>query len=231
MIKTFKNKSEAAQAVLDLISSMESQSGYRAKILQTDNGGEYRSNEFISDLNKRRIALKETVPYYSETNPVAEWTSRTIMTIARTSIIQSGLPKKFWPEAVAHAVFTKNRIPHCALSEHLSPIEILKPDSNIINERLRFRSFGEPIWIYNLVVSLSHDKLSPRSEKGRIVTYSTGYKTYKACTERGSIVLTKDPKPKIIAQASPSIHISVPASEKCPDISAKINCALRCEES
>jgi hypothetical protein len=140
------------------------------------------------------------------------------MTIARTSIIQSGLPKKFWPEAVAHAVFTKNRIPHRALSEHLSPIEVLKPDSNITNERLRFRSFGEPIWIHNPAVSLSHNKLSPRSEKGRIVSYSTGYKTYRACTERGSIVLTKDPKPRIIAQASPSIHISVPASEQCPDI-------------
>jgi hypothetical protein len=58
------------------------------------------------------------------------------MTIAQTSIIQSTLPKKFWPEAVAYAVFTKNRIPHRALSEHLSPIEVLKPDSNITNERL-----------------------------------------------------------------------------------------------
>jgi transposase InsO family protein len=59
MIKTFKNKSEAAQAVLELISSMESQSGYRAKILQTDNGREYRSNEFISDLNKHELPLRK----------------------------------------------------------------------------------------------------------------------------------------------------------------------------
>jgi hypothetical protein len=140
------------------------------------------------------------------------------MTISRTSIIQSGLPKKFWPEAVAHAVFTKNRIPHRALSEHLSPIEVLKPDSNITNERLRFQSFGEPIWIHNPTVSLSHNKLSPRSEKGRIVSYSPGYKMYRVCTERGRIVLTKDPKSRIIAQAFPSIHISVPASEQCPDI-------------
>jgi hypothetical protein len=41
---------------------------------------------------------------------------------------------------------------------------------------------------------------------------------YRACTERGSIVLTKDPKPRIIAQASPSIYISVPASEPCPNM-------------
>jgi transposase InsO family protein len=81
MIKTSQNKSEAAQAVLDLISPMEPQSGYRAKILQIDNGREYRSNEFIWDLNKHRIALKEIVPYYTETNPVAERANRTIMTI------------------------------------------------------------------------------------------------------------------------------------------------------
>jgi hypothetical protein len=57
------------------------------------------------------------------------------MTIARTSIIQSGLPvpKKFWPQAVAHALFTKNWIPHRLLSEYLLPIEVLKPDSNICN--------------------------------------------------------------------------------------------------
>jgi hypothetical protein len=72
--------------------------------------------------------------------------------------------------------------------------------------------------IHDPAVPLSHDKLSPRSEKRQIVSYSTGYKTYRACTERGSIVVTKDPKPQTIAQASPSIHISVPTSEQCPDI-------------
>jgi hypothetical protein len=51
---------------------MESQSGHQAKILQRDNGRKYRSNEYISDLDKPRIALKETVPYYSKTNPVSE---------------------------------------------------------------------------------------------------------------------------------------------------------------
>jgi hypothetical protein len=98
------------------------------------------------------------------------------------------------------------------------PIKVLMHDSNITNERLRFPSFEDPIWIYNLAISLSYNKLSPRSEKGQIVSYSTGYKSYRACTERGSIGLTKDPKLRIIAQASLLIYISIPASEQCPDI-------------
>jgi hypothetical protein len=107
LIKTFKNKGGALQSVLDVGSLMESQSGYQTKMRLIDNGREYRSNEFISDIDKFRIALKETVPFYNETTPVAE-ANCTIMTIRQTSIIQSGLPKTLWSEAVAHAVFTKN---------------------------------------------------------------------------------------------------------------------------
>jgi hypothetical protein len=72
MIKAFKNKSEVAQVVLSLISLIESQLDYQAKILQIDNGRESQSNEFILDLNKYGIVLKATVPYYSEINLVTE---------------------------------------------------------------------------------------------------------------------------------------------------------------
>jgi hypothetical protein len=202
MIKTMSNKSDAAQAVLDLISRFESQFGYKAKALQTDNGGEYRSKDFMITLQNRGIEIKEVIPYYSETNPVAERTNRTIMTIARTSIIQSGLPKKYWPEAVAHALFTKNRIPYRMIKNQVSPIELIKPDTIIQNERSRFRAFGEPVWIHNPEIALSHDKLSPLSQKDRIVGYSIAYSTYRVCTESGKILLTKNPKPRTLEDSS-----------------------------
>jgi hypothetical protein len=108
------------------------------------------------------------------------------------------LPKKFWPEVVAQIVFTKYQIPHHTLLEPSSPIEVLKLALNITNERLRFGLCGDLIWIYSPTISLSHNKILPGSENGQIASSSTGYKTYSACTEKGSFVLTKNPKPRII---------------------------------
>jgi hypothetical protein len=72
MNKTFTNKSKAMHAILDLISLIESESSYQAKILQIDNGGKYESNKFISDLDKYEIVLNKTGPDHYEPNPVTE---------------------------------------------------------------------------------------------------------------------------------------------------------------
>jgi hypothetical protein len=56
--------------------------------------------------------MKETAPRHSETNPVIERTNRTIVTMARTTLIASDLLKELWLEAAKHAAYTKNRMPH-----------------------------------------------------------------------------------------------------------------------
>jgi hypothetical protein len=58
------------------------------------------------------------------------------MMITQTSLINSSFKKKFWLEVVAYIVFRKNGISHSTLAEYQSPIEVLKPDSNITNKRL-----------------------------------------------------------------------------------------------
>jgi hypothetical protein len=87
MIKTFKNNSEAAQSVFDLISLTESESGYEVQILQTDNGKECQSNQFILGLNKCGIALTKTVLDYGEINLAFQQINCIIMRIAQISII------------------------------------------------------------------------------------------------------------------------------------------------
>jgi hypothetical protein len=56
--------------------------------------------------------MKGTIPYHSETNPIAERVNRTIMTIASTDIIARKLPKNTWSNATQWAAYTKNRMAH-----------------------------------------------------------------------------------------------------------------------
>ena len=55
------------------------------------------------------IEQQTTVPYEHEQNGTAEVTNRVITDHARTILLESGLPKKFWPDAVLTATFATNR--------------------------------------------------------------------------------------------------------------------------
>lgn len=189
MTKAVTSKDLAAQAVLDMMASMEVVTGRQIKAIKTDNGGEYRSGRFLQELSRRGVVLIESVPYHSETNPVAERTHRTLVTMVRTAIAATGLPKSYWPEAFPHAAFTKNRIPHAAL-EGKSPVEVFLPGIDIHKERSRFRSFGEPVWIHSYVET---NKLEPRAEKARIIGYCPSFKTYRVLTESRKVTTAQSP--------------------------------------
>jgi len=108
MLRSLPSKAEAPATLLDMIAAMETQTGYKAKNLKTDNGGEYRSAELLHHLRAKGISLKETVAYHSQTNAIAERTNRTIVTMAQTALLHANLPKYLWPEVVAHSTYTKN---------------------------------------------------------------------------------------------------------------------------
>ena len=84
---------------------------YRVAYLRTDNGGEFLSNSFSSYLEQHGIRRQLTAPYTSSQNGVAERAFRTINDAARTMLHESGLPYSFFFDAVAYAVYVRNRLP------------------------------------------------------------------------------------------------------------------------
>ena len=56
------------------------------KVLRSDNGGEYTSNNFAKFCAKKGISHEFTVPYCSQQNGVAEQMNRTIMEGARSML-------------------------------------------------------------------------------------------------------------------------------------------------
>jgi hypothetical protein len=44
-------------------------------------------------------------------NPIAERTNRTLVEMARAMLNEADLPKRWWSEAIATAVYLRNRFP------------------------------------------------------------------------------------------------------------------------
>jgi len=75
---------------------VENQTGKKIKILRTDNGTEYESNEFKDFCRKNDIKRKITTAYTREKNGVAERKNRTIIEATCAMLHDQGLPKFLW---------------------------------------------------------------------------------------------------------------------------------------
>lgn len=112
-----KSKAEVFERFVEWKAHVERQSKHKLKILRTDNGGEYTSNQFQQYLKKLGIRHEKTVPKTPEQNGVSERLNRTIVESARCMLQDSRLSKTFWAEAVSTAVYLKNRCPTKALPD------------------------------------------------------------------------------------------------------------------
>ncbi|GBL78228.1 Retrovirus-related Pol polyprotein from transposon TNT 1-94 [Araneus ventricosus] len=122
-VRFLKNESEAWEKFKEVKNLLERQSGCKVKFLQSDRGGEYIGEKFDDYLKELGIQRRLTVKSTPEQNAIAERKNRTLLDIARCSIIQSKLPLSFWAEAIANANYTKNRLPS-KLLQGKSPYEL-----------------------------------------------------------------------------------------------------------
>ncbi len=81
------------------------------------------SKDFQSYLTSKGIEHQQTVPHSPQQNGVVERLNRTIIESARSMLSHSKLPNKLWAEAVATAVYIRNRVTNSANEDHLTPFE------------------------------------------------------------------------------------------------------------
>ena len=87
---------------------IENQTEKKIKILRTDNGTKYESNEFHDFCKEAGIKRETTIPYTPEQNGVAERKNRTIVGVVCAMLHDQRLSKFLWVEAANTAVYVQN---------------------------------------------------------------------------------------------------------------------------
>ena len=122
-LDVLRTKDQAMESFRKFNSMVKNQFSTRIQRYQTDQGGEFKSTEMDEFLAKEGIIWEPTVPYAHKQNGTAERGNQTIQEKARTSLIDAGLPRTLWAEALNTAVYLANRSPTSQLKT--TPYEAL----------------------------------------------------------------------------------------------------------
>ena len=123
MAYILRKKSDVFEKFIEWKTVVETQTGKKLnKKLRSDNGGEYLSEQFTNYFKQEGILRQLTIRKTPEQNGVAERMNRTLEETIRTMLCESDVPKNFWAEALATAVYLRNRCPTKAVSE-MTPFE------------------------------------------------------------------------------------------------------------
>ncbi|GJR55949.1 zinc finger, CCHC-type containing protein [Tanacetum coccineum] len=137
----------------------------KLRMLRTDRGGEFTSNEFTkyckengiarqltapyspqqngvverrnrTKKNLNGIARQLTAPYSPQQNGVVERRNKTVLLTTRSMMKAMKLPLTFWAEAVRHAIYILNRVPTRALIDKTPYEALYNRKSNLENLRI-----------------------------------------------------------------------------------------------
>lgn len=166
-----KTKTEAFKKFKEWCREVELEKGTTLKCLRTDNGLEFLSEEFKNFCSSKGIKRHRTVPGNPQQNGVIERMNRTLLERVRCLLSQSGMPKKFWGEAVSTAAYVINKCPSFAVESLKCPDELWygKPGNYT-----HLRVFGCRAFAH-----IRKDKLEPRAIKCVMLGYPSGTKGYR----------------------------------------------------
>ncbi|KAL3506654.1 hypothetical protein ACH5RR_032036 [Cinchona calisaya] len=94
-----KFKSETFENFKKFKALVETQSGNKVKVLHTDRGGEFLSQEFNLFCEVNGIHRELTAPHTPEQNGIAERKNWTVVEMTRSMLRSQNLPNQFWAEA------------------------------------------------------------------------------------------------------------------------------------
>lgn len=169
-----KNKSEISDHFKSFRVKMETQTGYKIKVLRSDNAAEYVSARQSNRLTELGIIHETSAPYTPQQNGVGERENRTVVEMARSMLYasKSKLPPSFWEEAIAYATYILKRIPSSKSTS--SPFEKwngTKPNLS------HLRIFGSRTFVH--VPDVKRNKFQPKCIEGVLVGFCESSKAYR----------------------------------------------------
>ena len=159
VLQKTKTSEETLRNYQRVEASIKMQHEAQIKTFHTDRGGEYTSEAFDEHLQKQGTKRSLTAHDTPQHNGAAERLNRTLLSLIRAMLDESGLPERYWADCAEYAAYLHNLTPSKKTAP-LSPYEAAtgnKPDLS------RARRFGEKVWVK---VDTSN-KLAPRADQAR----------------------------------------------------------------
>jgi hypothetical protein len=119
-----KTKDQAAKKFEHFLAFFERRFDCQIQVLRTDGGLEYRNVDFFCE--QTGVARQTTEPNNPASNGKAERMHRTVLNMARCMLFNSGMPIRFWGDAVKYAAYVLNRSPSRSNPGRKSPLEMLE---------------------------------------------------------------------------------------------------------
>lgn len=186
VVKLLKAKDEAEQNLIEYISEIERQHELPVKRLRLDNGGEFSSNNFKRFARQKGIKLEYTMSYSPQMGGKAERMNQTLLNMVRTKLIDSGIAKHLWGEAIRCSAYELNRSPTTTLNKGKTPAFMWHGKNDIS----KLRIFGCRVW-YNVIPK--ENKLNPRAKRAVMLGYcGGGYRLWSP--EELKIIQSRDVK-------------------------------------
>ncbi|UYV80232.1 K02A2.6-like, partial [Cordylochernes scorpioides] len=166
-----QNRYEVKGYLKEFITEAENQINLNVSKIRCDNSGEYVNEDIKSWCKAKGIIMDLTIPHSPQLNGKAERLNRTLMEKTRALLIDSGVEKYMWGEAVRVSAYLLNRSPTQELEK--TPAELwFNKRPNLSNLQL----FGCEAY----VKTLKHiKKLEDRSKKYTFIGYApNGYRLW-----------------------------------------------------
>lgn len=173
-----KTKSQVFSHFVKFQNEAERFQGKHIKILKSDRGGEYTSNEFNNHLSEKGISFERAPAETPEQNPVSERFNRSLLERTRAILIDTGLPSHLWGEIVMTVSYLLNISPSATLDMN-TPYKLWHeetPGSHSNNTNF-LRAIG--CAAYPLLKTDKLTKLSPKSKQCVLVGYELGARAYR----------------------------------------------------
>ncbi|KAJ3552016.1 hypothetical protein NP233_g12967 [Leucocoprinus birnbaumii] len=106
-----KTAEATLQVLKDFVTHAERLTGKALLRVRVDRGREWDNRLWDEFRHQHGFTIDFTTAYAHQQNGAAERSMRIILDGARSMLVESGLPMKFWPEAVRMAVYVRNLIP------------------------------------------------------------------------------------------------------------------------
>jgi hypothetical protein len=226
VVKFLHKKSDAARAFEEIQAEFErhfSEKNYKIGAIRTDNGGEFTSAEFLAALRSDGIQAQPTVPYTPQEDGVSENGMRVIVGRANAMMQQASMPRSFWAEAVATAVYLSNLTPTKGTeSDSATPYELWNNSKPSLKH---LRVWGCTAYAHINKAKRKDSKFGPRAERGVFIGYTFSQKQYKLyIPEEKRMTLSRDvvfyedspyynPKPEILLVPTSSDDTPAPPEE------------------